>query len=107
MEENNQIEYISNVLKELGDINYYTISPIHKSLVYSISNSIAFLNYHFKNFDSSYSIGLMLTFPELWINFTKEDWIKLVEINFPREEIIEGDFRLINNDGKYRFDFFA
>lgn len=96
-------EEISHKLhSELGEINRHTVKKEHFDLLNNLDDGHSFLLFNLKKYQSRYIIGLLLTFPILWINFSNQDWISLIQSNFPRKKRMrEEHFKLINIDGEF------
>lgn len=87
----------TSLYNEIGSFNKSTTTETdRKTILDSIDKPIDFLVFNFQSFDKDYNEGLLLTLPEIWLDFSKEDWISLVKANSPRPQILQGDFRTLN-----------
>ncbi|AZQ65229.1 hypothetical protein EI427_23740 [Flammeovirga pectinis] len=93
-----------NIAKELHKkemFNRDTKEDFDLSLLNKIFNIKHFLIYNFQNYDYQYNIGLLLTFPDLFIHLNTKDWIYIIEKNSQRERRNITDYRLLNEYGNF------
>lgn len=83
------IEDVSQILyTELDRVFKNAVTPNHRILVESIGDSKDFLAFNSSKYDLSYNIGIMLTFPKLWLNFKAKDWKETISMR-PERNLIK------------------
>lgn len=86
----NNLEYVSKILHdEVGYGNNRSITLENISLLRSIKDIKAFLVFNYNTYDWRSNHALMLTFPQIWIDFTGDDWKEIISMNPNRKPILE------------------
>lgn len=91
------------LFEKIGSINRYTVDERITSLVVNSVDSASFLLINFQAYPTSYTTGLLLTFPSLWVHLSLEDWTSIIAKIAHREmEFINyNPFKEINLDHSY------
>lgn len=96
------IKVAKSIHDELGNVNRTTIHDNHRVQINEIDNVIEFILFNMNHYKAGYVSDLLLTFPDLLFKVSMDDWLEIIKLNTPREDVNRKSvFKKINDDGKF------